>query len=122
MATAAGSIDEYLAGVREGQRQALQHLRETIRSAAPDAVECISYQLPAFRLHGRLLVAFGAAAHHCALYPMSAATTETFRAELTGFDTSKGAIRFQPDRPLPDDLVRRLVAARIAENARRVGP
>lgn len=110
------TIDEYLATLSEDKRAALEKLRKTIRAAAPHAEECISYQLPAFRLNG-LLVAFGAQANHCAFYPMSAATVAAHKRELEGYDTSKGTIRFQPDKPLPAALVRKLVKARIAENA-----
>jgi len=112
-------IDEYLAAVRDDQRVALEKLRKTIRAAAPGAEECISYGLAAFRLDGRALVAFGAAANHCAFYPMSGGTVAAHKNELKGFDTSKGTIRFQPGKPLPATLVRKLVKARIAENARR---
>ncbi len=111
------TIDEYLERLPAAQRNALQKLRKTIKAAAPDAEECISYQLAAFRLNG-LLVGFGATPKHCAFYLMSGSTIETHRRELEGFDTSKGTIRFQPDRPLPAALVRKLVKARIAENAR----
>ena len=117
MAGKARTIDEYLAGLSDDKRAALQKLRKTIRSAAPGAVECISYRLPAFRLDGRMLVAFGATAHHCASYPMSASTVKAHKDELKGYDTSPGTIRFPTDRPLPATLVRKLVKARIAENA-----
>ena len=110
------TVDEYLARVSDDQRVALQRLRKTIRAAAPGAEECISYQLPAYRLNG-MLVAFGATAKHCAFYPMSASTVAAHRKELEDYDTSKGTIRFQPDNPLPAALVRKLVKARIAENA-----
>jgi uncharacterized protein YdhG (YjbR/CyaY superfamily) len=110
------TVDEYLARVSDDQRVALQRLRKTIRAAAPAAEECISYQLPAYRLNG-MLVAFGATANHCAFYPMSASTVAAHREELKDYDTSKGTIRFQPDNPLPASLVRKLVKARIAENA-----
>jgi uncharacterized protein YdhG (YjbR/CyaY superfamily) len=83
------------------------------------AEECISYQIPAFRLDGRMLVGFGATASHCAFYPMSASTVEAHKDELKGYDTSKGTIRFQTDKPLAIALVRKLVKARIAENAGR---
>lgn len=109
--------EEYLAGLGEDKRAALEELRKTIREAAPDAEEVISYQLPAFRLDGRVLVAFGATAKHCAFYPMSASTVEAHRDELEDYDTGKGTIRFQADNPLPAPLVRKLVEARIAENA-----
>jgi uncharacterized protein YdhG (YjbR/CyaY superfamily) len=110
---------EYLAGVSADKRAALQRLRKAIKAAVPRAEECIAYGLPAFRLDGRLLVAFGAAARHCALYPMSAATVREFEVELADYDTSPGTIRFTADEPLPPTLVRKLVRARIAENAAR---
>jgi uncharacterized protein YdhG (YjbR/CyaY superfamily) len=110
------TVDEYLARVSDDKRVALQKLRKTIKAAAPRAEECISYQLPAYRLNG-MLVAFGATANHCAFYPMSASTVAAHREELKDYDTSKGTIRFQPDNPLPASLVRKLVKARIAENA-----
>jgi uncharacterized protein YdhG (YjbR/CyaY superfamily) len=115
MASKPTTIDEYLAAVSADQRPALQRLREIIREAAPEADECISYQLAAFRLDG-MLVAFGATARHCAFYLMSATTVEAHAEDLRGYDTSKGTIRFQPDQPLPEALVRKLVEARVAEN------
>jgi uncharacterized protein YdhG (YjbR/CyaY superfamily) len=116
MAAKPKTIDEYLAALDDDQRAALEKLRKIIRSAAPKAEECISYQLAAFRLNGRPLVAFGATASHCAFYPMSATTVNAHKEELKDYDTSKGTIRFQPDKPLPAALVRRLVRARIVEN------
>jgi uncharacterized protein YdhG (YjbR/CyaY superfamily) len=115
MKAKAKTIDEYLAALSDDKRAALGRLRKTIRSAAPKAEECISYSLPAFRLNG-LLVGFGATANHCAFYPMSSSTVAAHKKELKDYDTSKGTIRFQPDRPLPAALVRKLVKARIAEN------
>jgi uncharacterized protein YdhG (YjbR/CyaY superfamily) len=110
------TIDEYLATLSDDKRAALEKLRKTIRAAAPKAEEVISYQLPAFRLNG-MLVAFGATAKHCAFYLMSSTTVEAHKEELKGYDTSKGTIRFPPDKPLPATLVRKLVKARIAENS-----
>ena len=112
------SVDQYLADLAPDQRAALEHLRKVIRAAAPGAEECISYQLPSFRLDGRWLVAFGAARKHCALYP-GAAPIAACRDELRGYSTSKGTIRFDPKRPLPASLVRKLVRARVRENVTR---
>ena len=112
------TIDEYLAAVSPDQRAALEQLRRNIQAAAPRAEECISYRVPAFRLDGRMLVAFGAAARHCAFYP-GAHPVASLRAELEGYDTSKGTIRFQASAPLPAALVRKLVRARVAECAAR---
>ena len=107
------TIDEYLAALSNDKRAALERLRKIIRAAVPGAEECISYGLPAFRLDGKGIACFGAAANHCAFYGAVGA----HRDELEAYDTSKGAIRFQPDKPLPAALVRKLVKARIAKNA-----
>ncbi len=111
------TIDEYLAAVSADQRAVLEKLRKAIKAAAPGAEECISYGLAAFRLNGKALVAFGATANHCAFYPMSSTTVAAHQDQLKDYDTSKGTIRFQADKPLPAALVRKLVKARIAENA-----
>lgn len=113
------NIDEYLRPLSSEKRAALEKLRKDIRAAAPGAEECISYQMPGFRLGGRMLVWFGAAANHCALYP-GAHPIEAHREELQTYDTSKGTIRFPVDRPLPTSLVRKLVKTRIAEQARKL--
>ena len=109
------TIDEYLGGVSDEQRAALEDLRKKIQAAAPKAEECISYGIPTFRL-GKPLVGFGAAKKHCAFYVMSGTVLDGFAEELKGYDTSKGTIRFQPDRPLPAALVKKLVKARLLEN------
>jgi uncharacterized protein YdhG (YjbR/CyaY superfamily) len=110
------TIDEYLARVNADHRDALQELRQTIQAVAPNAQECINYGIPAFRLNGRSLVFFGAWANHCAFYPGSSKTLKKFQDELRNFETSKGTIRFSPDKPLPVALVKQLVKTRIAEN------
>jgi uncharacterized protein YdhG (YjbR/CyaY superfamily) len=119
MAKKPKSIDEYLAAVSNDKRSALEKLRRTIRSIVPKAEECISYGLAAFRLDGKLLVAFGAGANHCAFYPGSGSTVANHKDELKDYETTKGSIHFQPDEPLPAALVRKLVKARIAENESR---
>jgi len=100
----AATIDEYLAELPADKRAALQRLRKQIKAAAPGAEECISYGLPSFRVKGRLLVHFAAAATHCAYYP--GAVDDAHTRELRDYDISKGSIRFQPDAPLPAPLVR----------------
>lgn len=109
------TIDDYLAAVAPDQRAALQALREVIRAAAPEAEECISYKMPAFKLNG-MLVGFAAHARHCALYAWNGTAVAEFAGDLTGLEISKGTIRFTPDKPLPPALVRRLVEAKIAKN------
>lgn len=110
----AASIDDYLSKLPADQRAALETLRSQIRAVASEAVEAISYGLPTFKLNGNL-VHFGAAAKHCAFYP-GAVVTE-FADRLKGFETAKGTIRFQPDAPLPPDLIADIVRQRIAQSA-----
>jgi uncharacterized protein YdhG (YjbR/CyaY superfamily) len=112
------TIDEYLALLTDDKRAALEKLRKVIKAVVPEAEECISYQIPAFRYRGRVLVFFGAASNHCSFYP-GAYPIETLKKELDAYDTSKGTIRFPPGKPLPARLVRKLVEVRVAE-ARRM--
>ena len=121
MRTAPRSIDAYLKTLSPETRATLEKLRRAIQAAAPRAEECISYQLPGFRLDGRLLVSFGAAAKHCAFYPGSS-PVEALADELAAYDTTKGTIRFPIDEPLPATLVRKLVKFRIAEHAAKNPP
>lgn len=105
------TVDDYLSGVSADKRAALERLRKTIQSAVPRAEECISYQIPAFRLDGKTFVWFGAAANHCAIYGLVGVD----KGDLADYDTSgKGTIRFSPDEPVPAALVRKLVKARLA--------
>ena len=106
-------IDEDPASLPAHQRAVLQKLRKAISLAAPRAEEGFSYGLPAFRLNGRPLVCFAAAANHCSLYPMSPAVIRAHADDLKRYQTSKGTIRFLT--PLPSALVRKIVKARIAE-------
>lgn len=105
--------DQYLAALSAEKRAALEKLRRAIRAAAPEAEECISYGLPAFRLKGKLLVAYGAASRHCSFYP--GAVLRSLTDEIKDYDTSKGTIRFPPEKPLSATLVRKLVKLRVAK-------
>lgn len=108
------SVDEYLAAVPNAQFGALlARIRQIVMEEAPEATESISYGMPAYDLHGPL-VYFGAFKAHCSLF--GTYTVGQFANELGGFKTSKGTIQFTPENPLPEDLVRRLVQARVAEN------
>ena len=107
------TFDGYFAALSADKRAALEKVRKAIRAAAPKAEECISYGVPAFHLNGRFLVALAAAANHCSFYPGS--SVRDFGADLKGYETSKGTVRFQPSKPLPSSLVRKLVRARIAK-------
>ena len=112
----ARDVDVFLSNVPEEARATLEKLRGTIRTAVPDATEAISYGVPTFKLHGRGLIGYGATKNHCALYVMSPEVMRAHAADLEGYDTSKGTIRFPAGKPLPAVLVRKLVRARIAEN------
>lgn len=114
----ARTIDEFLAEVSSDKRTALEKLRRTIRAAVPAAEECISYGVPAFKLNGKLLVAFGAGANHCAFYP-GAHPIEAHKDELKRYSISKGTVRFSADRPLPAVLVRKMLKTRMAQHAAR---
>ena len=108
-------VDAVLDALPSDVRAALEHLRTTIHAATPEATEYIGYGTPAFRYRGKPLVSFGAGKRHCAFYVQSPALMDAHAALLAGRDTSKGTIRFQADVPLPDELVRTLVRARMAE-------
>jgi uncharacterized protein YdhG (YjbR/CyaY superfamily) len=108
------TVDEYLAGVPEPARSALNKIRAAIRSAVPpQATETISYRIPAFSYNG-VLVWFAAFSNHCSLFP-TAAVIEAFKKELKGFSTSKGTVHFPMDKPLPIALIKKLVKARVAQ-------
>ena len=109
------TIDAYLAGVKGEKRAALDQLRKSIRAVVPRAKECISYAMPAFRLDGRIVAGFAATAKGCSYFPFSGSTLRTLSKELAGYDQTKGSLHFDPARPLPATLVRKLVKARIAE-------
>ncbi|MBP7650478.1 MAG: DUF1801 domain-containing protein [Phenylobacterium sp.] len=110
---APADTDAYLATVPEPQREALQVLRRQLLAAAPGATECVSYGMPAIRRTG-VLVWFAAGKAHCALYPSG--LVAEFADRLTGYQTSKGAIRFQPEKPLPPQLIADIVARRIEQD------
>src|SRR6266851_2506487 len=114
------TIDEFLAALSNDKRAALESLRKTIHATAPKAEECITYGIAAFRLDGKPLAGFSAAANHCSFFPMSSRTIVTLKNDLKNYDTSKGAIRFAVDKPLPVTLIRKLLKTRMAEIAGQI--
>jgi uncharacterized protein YdhG (YjbR/CyaY superfamily) len=112
----AKDVDAFLVAVPADKRAALERLRKTIKAAAPKATELINYGVPMFRLDGKNLVSYAAAAKHCTFYVQSPAVMRAFAAELKDYKQGKGSVQFAPDRPIPAALVTNLVKARIAEN------
>jgi len=119
--TAPASVDDYLAALPAERRGPMEQLRATVRAAAPDADEVITYEMPGLRLAGRFLVSYDAFAKHYSLFPSSDGVRAAIGEELTRHLSGKGTIRFPADRPLPLDLVRRIVEARVAEVAAEAG-
>lgn len=108
------NINEYIATFPEEIRQILEQIRQTIRKAAPDAEETISYQMPAFR-QKRILVYFAAFKNHIGFFPTPGGI-EAFKNELPDFEVSKGTIKLPLDKPIPYELISRIVAFRVKEN------
>ena len=112
------TVDAYLAGLDPDRRERIETIRRTVAAAAPDAVESIAYQMPAFRSHGgQFLVSFGAWKRHDSLFPASDAVVRELGSELTPYLAGKGTIRFPVDRSIPVATIERIVAVRLAENA-----
>ena len=114
----AGSVDDYIAGFDAGTQTVLQRMRALIREEAPGASETISYSMPTFDLNGRHLVHFAAHTHHIGFYPVPSAM-QAFSDELAPYRSGKGSARFPLEQPLPEDLIRRIVAFRVRENLAR---
>jgi uncharacterized protein YdhG (YjbR/CyaY superfamily) len=111
------TIDEYIARFPDDIQAILQQIRLTIRKAAPDAEEKISYQMPTFTLNGNL-VHFAAFKKHIGFYPVPTGI-EQFKKELSRYEGGKGSIRFPLDKPIPFDLIRKIVRFRAKENLAR---
>ena len=115
MARKPTTIDEYLSTVSAEKRRTLENLRKAIRKIVPKTEECTSYGIPAFRLRGSVVAGFCATAKGCSYFPFSGSTLKTLARHLGGHEMTKSALHFQPDKPLPATLVRKLIRARIAE-------
>jgi uncharacterized protein YdhG (YjbR/CyaY superfamily) len=114
----AKTVDEYLARLPEAQMAALENLRQVIKTTAPMAMECISYQIPGYKYLGPL-VYFAAFKNHCSLFGMSKKLLSVFEEELKPYRTAGTTIHFTPDNPLPAALVQRIVQLRIQDNEAR---
>ena len=111
------NIDAYIANFPKDVQEILSELRATIRDAAPEAEETISYQMPTFRLKGNL-VHFAAYKNHIGFYPTPSGI-ENFKKELSLYKGAKGSVKFPIDKPLPFDLISKIVKFRVAENLER---
>ncbi len=111
------TIDEYIAGFPDEIQILLEDVRKTIRNAAPEATETITYQMPTFRLNGNL-VHFAAFKNHIGLYPAPTGI-ETFSKELSAYKSGKGSVQFPISEPLPLDLITRIVRFRVGENLKK---
>ncbi len=111
------TVAEYLAAAPEDRRAGIQDLRRTITASAPEAEECIAYDMPAYRLGGRFMVSFGAYNKHYSLFPASQVVLETLGAEAARYAKGKGTFQFPADEPLPLDLIERIVRIRLEETA-----
>ncbi|HEX5579462.1 MAG TPA: DUF1801 domain-containing protein [Candidatus Limnocylindria bacterium] len=109
------SVDDYMAALPDDRRAAMEQLRETIRSAAPDATEAIAYNMPAFRLGGRFFLSYEAFKKHYSLFPWTDAMISELGETLKPYAVGKGTLRFQADEPIPLDLVAQIVAIRRRE-------
>lgn len=112
------TVEEYLSVLPKKSRQILEKLRKAIKQAAPEAEEVISYNMPAFRYHG-IVVYYAAHKEHIGFYPADTHVIEQFRDDLKGYETSKGTIKFPLDKPIPLDLVKRIVEFRVKQNLER---
>jgi uncharacterized protein YdhG (YjbR/CyaY superfamily) len=113
--TAPKNIDDYIAGFPEDVQKILQKVRTTIRKTAPSAEETISYQIPTFKLNGTYLIYFAGFKNHISLYPAPRGAEE-FKKELAAYEGGKGTVRFPLDKPIPFDLIKRIVKYKIKEN------
>jgi uncharacterized protein YdhG (YjbR/CyaY superfamily) len=116
----AAEIDAYLDELDEPKRSTLSQLRRDILAAVPDAEQCISYAVPGFKVRGKTIAGFAAFKNHLSYLPHSGSVFPELTDELAGYEKSSGALRFPVDRPLPTELVKKLVAVRLRQ-AFRVG-
>jgi uncharacterized protein YdhG (YjbR/CyaY superfamily) len=111
----AGTVEDYLAALPPPERETLERLRATIRSVVPEATETISYQMPAFKLHGRFLVSYAAFRDHCSLFPANDRVREACGDALQPYLSGKGTLRFTVEKAMPAALVKKVVRTRAKE-------
>lgn len=108
-------IDRYLAALDEPKRDTLEHLRRSILEVVPDAEQCISYGMPAFRVQGKVVAGFAAFTHHLSYLPHSGSVLPALADDLDGYEQTKGSLHFAIDKPLPKRLVKKLVTTRMRQ-------
>ena len=108
-------VDAYLAALPDDQREVLEKLRADVARLVPDAVETISYAMPAFKLDGRFFLSYAAWKQHCSIYAIDDQLLERHADAIRGYGRTKGALHFTADKPLPDALLQDLVRQRVAE-------
>jgi uncharacterized protein YdhG (YjbR/CyaY superfamily) len=108
-------VDRYLAALDEPKRSTLEALRRSILGVVPEAEQCISYGMPAFKVGGKTVAGFAAFKNHLSYLPHSGSVLATLGSDLASYETSKGALRFAVDEPLPEHLVRKLLMTRMRE-------
>jgi len=113
-------FDDYLTDVPEPQRAELERVRRVVTRAVPGAEEALSYGMPTFKYKRRPLLGLRAAKNHLSVFPFSSRAVDAARPALTGFELSKGTVRFTPEKPIPDSALEQLIACRIDEIESRV--
>jgi uncharacterized protein YdhG (YjbR/CyaY superfamily) len=109
------AIDAYLSALDEPKRTTLSQLRDAIVAVIPEAEQCSSYGLPAFKLHGKTIAGFAAFKHHLSYLPHSGSVIAQLAKQTEGYTTTKGSLHFAVDKPLPQELVKQLLDTRMAE-------
>ena len=108
-------VNKYISNLPIEQQIALERVRQIIKHTVPEAQEYLSYKMPAYHFHG-MIGGFAAFKNHCSFFPWDSKTIDVFKDELTGFKTSAGTIQFTPEKPLPEELLQKILRYRVASN------
>lgn len=108
-------VNKYISNLPVEQQIALERVRQIIKNTVPEAQEYLSYKMPAYHFHG-MIGGFAAFKNHCSFFPWDSKTIDVFKDELTGFKTSAGTIQFTPEKPLPEELLQKILRYRVAAN------